>query len=361
MTNPSNPYSNLPPRAFWRTGVAEAGLFGLSQLWRSKWALPADARFTTFGSCFAQHISRALVARKMNWLNAEPAANLTPLKLAEAYNYGVFSARTGNIYTAQQLLTHVQMAAGKLDPDSLEIWPNGKRFVDSIRPAIEPNGFSSESDLRLSRASMVRAFRKTITDAEVFVFTLGLTEGWENAETGQCYPLCPGTVAGTFDPELHKFHNYSYPEIRTALDQALALIWKMNPNLRILLTVSPVPLTATATQDHVLVATMYSKSTLRAVAGDLAGSDGRVDYFPSYEIISGAPTRSAFFEPNMRSVAHQGVDFVMTHFFAGLDTSAPALRGADSEIPSRMAQMTTEMAAEDLVCEEMVLEKFNAS
>lgn len=355
------PYSNLPAKAFWRSGVAEAGLFGLANLWKSKWSLPADARFATFGSCFAQHISRAMMTRKMNWLNAEPAPGRTQPKLAEAYNYGVFSARTGNIYTSKQLLTHVRMAAGTLDPAALEIWPNAARFIDSIRPAIEPNGFASEQDLQLSRASMVRAFRKTITEAEVFIFTLGLTEGWENLQTGQCYPLCPGTIAGTFDPAQHAFHNYTYPEIRADLDQALALMWQLNPNLRILLTVSPVPLTATATTDHVLVATMYSKSTLRAIAGDLCNSDARIDYFPSYEIISGAPTRSAFFEPNMRSVAHQGVDFVMGHFFKGLDTTAPPQRSVDTDVAARTAKMHTEMAKEDLVCEEMMLEKFNAS
>ena len=120
-----NPYSTLPAQAFWRSGVAEAGLFGLKDLWASPWTLPQDARFSTYGSCFAQHISRDLVARKMNWLNGEPAPGRLPAKLAAAFNYGVFSARTGNIYTAAQLLTHVQMAAGVLDPAALEMWPDG--------------------------------------------------------------------------------------------------------------------------------------------------------------------------------------------------------------------------------------------
>ncbi|MDT8854186.1 GSCFA domain-containing protein [Paracoccaceae bacterium Fryx2] len=361
VSPPANPYAGLPPRAFWRTGVAEPGLFGLKDLWASKWQLPSDARFSTFGSCFAQHISRALVARGMNWLNAEPAPMRTPPKLAEAYNYGVFSARTGNIYTAAQLLTHVRMAAGEADPAALEVWADGPGLRDSIRPAIEPVAFADAADLGLSRASMVRAFRRSITDAEVFVFTLGLTEGWENAATGQVYPLCPGTLAGQFDPAAHVFRNHRYPAILADLQAAFALMWAINPGLRVLLTVSPVPLTATAAGGHVLAATMYSKSVLRAVAGDLAADDARIDYFPSYEIISGAPTRSAFYEPNLRSVAHQGVDFVMSHFFAGLDVSAPPVHGADPAAADRMKALRAEMAAEELVCEEMTLEGFNAA
>ncbi len=355
------PYTGLAPTAYWRSAVAEAGIWGLTGLWKSKWVLPSDARFSTYGSCFAQHISRALVARKLNWCNAEPAPARTPAQLALDYSYGVFSARTANIYTTAQLVTHLRMATGALDPDDIEIWPDAARFRDSLRPMIEPDGFATEAELRLSRQSMVRAFRRSVTGAEVFVFTLGLTEGWQNIQTGQCYPLCPGTSGGVFDADAHALRNQTYPEVYADMQAALAMLWALNPKLRVLLTVSPVPLTATASADHVLVATTYSKSTLRAVAGDLARADDRVDYFPSYEIIAGAPARAGFFEPNMRGVAKQGVDLVMTHFFAGLDISGPAERAADTTLAERESRIEAALAAEDLVCEEMVLEQFNAS
>jgi len=357
MEKKTTPYSALPAAAYWRTGVAEAGLWGLSGLWASRWTLPGDARFSTFGSCFAQHISRALIARKIGWLDAEPAPGRTPAAVAQAFNYGVFSARTGNIYTAAQLLAHVRMASGALDPRVPEVWEEGGRHYDSLRPAIEPNGFQSQDEALVSRVSMVRAFRRAITDADVFVFTLGLTEGWENAETGQPYPLCPGTAAGRFDPARHVFRNYGFVEIRAALDEAYTLMRGLNPDLKILITVSPVPLTATASGRHVLVATTYSKSVLRAVAGEIAAADPAVDYFPSYEIIMGAPTRGVFFEPNLRSVVPAGVDLVMKHFFGGLDLSGPARHGAPPVRPE--AALEAEMARDELVCEEATLEAFN--
>ncbi|MFZ5751636.1 MAG: GSCFA domain-containing protein [Pseudomonadota bacterium] len=355
-TSSPNPYANLPARAFWRTGVAEPGIWGLRDLWRSKWVLPRDARFATYGSCFAQHISRALQARGVAWLNAEPAPGRTPAGLAEAWNYGVYSARTGNIYTAAQLLALVRMAAGIDDPDAAEVWPDGAGWRDSLRPQIEPVPFASAEEARLSRRGTVRAFRRSIVEADVFVFTLGLTEGWENAVTGQPYPMCPGTAAGRFDPAVHRFVNYDYPRIRADLEAALGLMRTLNPALCVLLTVSPVPLTATASGGHVLTATTYSKSVLRAVAGDLAAADAATDYFPSYEIISAAPARGAFWEPNLRSVARAGVDLVMGHVFAGLDLSAPAIHGESAD---PVAEIEARMAAEDLVCEEMTLEKFN--
>lgn len=357
MADPANPYAALPLRAFWRSAVAEPGIWGLGDLWASKWQLPADARFATYGSCFAQHISRALVQRKLGWLDAEPAPARTPEAMARAFNCGVFSARTGNIYRAAQLLAHVRLAAGDCAADLWEMWEAADgRLVDSMRPAIEPGGFAHPADLLASRRTLARAFRRSVTEADVFVFTLGLTEGWENAATGQCYPLCPGTEAGRFDPALHRFVNDRYPELRAALEEALKVMWQLNPALRVLLTVSPVPLTATAGGGHVLAATTYSKSVLRAVAGDLAADDARIDYFPSYEIIAGAPARAVFFEPNLRSVAAQGVALVMGHFFGGLDLSGPVRPGA-APVPDPADSAA--MAEEELVCEEMLLERQN--
>ncbi|SOC06486.1 GSCFA domain-containing protein [Rhodobacter maris] len=359
MSSGDNPYKHIAPRGFWRSAVAEPGLFGLTDLWRSCWELPADAIFATFGSCFAQHISRALLARKMNWLDAEPAPRRTPAALAREFNYGIFSARTGNIYTAAQLLLWARLASGALEPEAIELWSDEKgRVQDLLRPKIEAEGFASEAEARASLASTARAFRRCITEADVFVFTLGLTEGWINTRSGQSYSICPGTGVGRFEPDLHVFKNYTYPEIRRDLELAFELIWALNPDLKVLLTVSPVPLVATASGDHVMVATQYSKSVLRAVAGDLAHIETAIDYFPSYEIIAAPPGRATFFEPNMRAIAPQGVDFVMGHFFGGLKLTLPPHGRAGTDTAAREAA-EQQSVQEELVCEEMILERFN--
>ena len=82
------------------------------------------------------------------------------------------------------------------------------------------------------------------------------------------------------------------------------------------MTVSPVPLAA-ATQNHVLVATIQSKSILRSVAGELSEDYDSIHYFPSFEVISSHPARGMFFEPDLRNVNMFGVDLVMKHFFSG--------------------------------------------
>lgn len=355
-----NPYKALPEKAFWRSAVAETGLFGLSDLSKSAWVLPSDVVFSTYGSCFAQHISRALLARKMNWLNAEPAPGRTPLQLAKKYNYGVFSSRTGNIYTAAQMLVWARLAA-ELDPvSSIELWTDDQgRVHDFLRPKIEPQGFVDEASALASLETTRRAFVASIKNADVFVLTLGLTEGWVNQKTGKHYSICPGTSIGEFDGDTHIFKNYKYPEILSDLETSFAILRDLNPDLKILLTVSPVPLVASASGDHVLVATQYSKSVLRAVAGDLTQSQDYIDYFPSYEIIAAPSGRGTFFEPNMRSIARHGVEFVMDYFFKGLDLSGPARVSRSDPAVDARKHSETKMIAEDLVCEELILESYN--
>ena len=341
--------------------MAEVGIFGLRDLWSSPWVLPTDARFATYGSCFAQHISRALKARKIGWVDGEPAPVGTPPDLARDYNYGVFSARTANVYTAKQLHLLLQMAVGDMPADQPEIWETAGRFHDSLRPAIEPGGFRSHAEAISSRRSMLRGFRRSVELADVFVFTLGLTEGWESVATGQPYAACPGALAGTFDPLAHQFVNYRTAAIRADLDCAVAILRRLNIGVRLLLTVSPVPLTATASGKHVLVATTHSKSVLRSIAGEMAADDTGVDYFPSYEIIAGAPARAAFFEPNLRSVVPQGVDLVMSHFFAGLNMTGSAAHTSDTSAQDAEKRIVAEMKSEELACEDAMLEVFNAS
>ena len=214
------PYSSQPPKAFWRTAVAETGIWGYDGLFRSKWKLPANAAFATYGSCFAQHISRAVQANGKPWVNAEPAPASATTEVAARFGYGVYSSRTANIYTARMLELWVALAQKPERCAAIEIWENEGRFRDSLRPAIEPEGFGSHADCLEMLQNTARAFGRSVREAQVFVFTMGLTEGFEHAETRQPYALCPGTLAGSYDAAQHSFVNYRYPQIMKSMKSA---------------------------------------------------------------------------------------------------------------------------------------------
>lgn len=336
-----NPYKNQPPKAFWATGVAATHFLDISELWTPKWPITKADRIVTFGSCFAQHFAGALRSNRYGWTSFEPATeNMSP-HIAKKFSYDVFSARTGNIYTSSLLRQWASWATGEAPPS--EVWYDGKRAYDPFRPRIEPNGFATADEMMASRECAIEAFRHCMADCDLFVFTLGLTESWFNSAEGFEYPMCPGTIAGKFDPDLHRFRNQSFAEIRDNLAETITLIRSLNPDVRCLFTVSPVPLTATATQDHVLVATTRSKSVLRAVAAEISDNP-MIDYFPSYELITAPPFRGSFFEPNQREVNPHGVAHVMRTFFGAV--------GSEEEAPRAMEVDT------DLVCEEELLTAF---
>lgn len=355
---PTNPYADLPQKAFWKSAVAAHNPLEISELWRPAFAILPTDKVVTAGSCFAQHFSRALSARGYRWLDAEPAPALLTEEQARSFNYGIFSVRTGNIYTARMLRQWLQLAMGATDaeaPEWTEVWQAKGRVQDPLRPVIEPGGFASSDELFASRSATLAALRRAVRKADVFVFTMGLTESWRNRKTGMEYALCPGSAGGVFDPEVHVFHNQRYSEILEDMSAALELMRAHNPRLKVLLTVSPVPLTATASGEHVLTATSYSKSVLRAVAGDLAADHDDVDYFPSYEIITHPAFRGMFYASNQRSVIARGVDHVMESFFAAQQAHFPQ---KTARTGTKVRSVQGDRGGRAVKCEEEMLDAF---
>jgi GSCFA family len=360
----SNPYRDLPSKHFWRTAVAERNIREWSELYTKRIEMTSATRISAAGSCFAQHIGRQLKLRRFAFQDFELApASLAPESRLR-FGYDMFSARYGNVYTARQMLQLLRRAFGEFTP-AVDAWENDGRFYDPFRPSVEAGGFVSLHELRAVREAHFTAVRRLFTESDVFIFTLGLTEAWIDRVDGAVYPICPGTIAGRFDQTRHQFVNFNYGEVLSDMSEILAIGRKMNPALKFLLTVSPVPLTATASPNHVLVATTYSKSVLRAVAGDLYGRHDFVDYFPSYEIITAPAARGGFYETNMREVTERGVKYVMSHFFSAHAPAQvsdaiqqpPAVHPQDA-YQRQIAAITKEM---EVICDENKLDEMNAS
>ena len=309
----SNPYKGLPTRNYWKPAVADRYPLAIAKLYDRKFPITLDDRVATCGSCFAQHIGRRLKAKGFNFLDMEPAPESWSPAEAAARGYGIYSARYGNVYTSTQLLQLIQRAFGEIALD--EVWESGGRYYDPFRPNLDPGGYDSPDGVIAERNGHLAAVRRLFERLDVFIFTMGLTECWYNAKTSAVYPICPGVTAGHFDGDVHRFQNLSFAKGMADMTSILQRLRSIRPDVRVLLTVSPVPLTATAENRHVLLSTMHSKSVLRAIAGELATQDDFVDYFPSYEIVASPPFRGMFFQNNLRTIHDDGVDYIMSHFF----------------------------------------------
>ncbi len=355
----SHPYIDLDARQYWRTARRDWDFPNFGDVYRPKFKIDKNVVVATGGSCFAQHISRNLRQKGYNFLDVERAPSLLPESLHARFGYGLYSARYGNIYTSRQLLNIVQFAFGEKRYD--EFWSSSGRFFDPLRPSVEHGGFESVEELRALRKQHYESVREMFERARVFVFTLGLTEVWLNRASEVAYPTCPGTVAGEFDAQNHYFKNLSYRDVMDDMKQVIRILKGYNSRLKFLLTVSPVPLAATAMNQHVAVAATYSKSVLRSVAGDLSERFGFVDYFPSYELVTSHLSRSFPFEPNMREVRPEAVASVMNCFFAAHEGEAASTTASTAALERTVGSdieleaITSEVG---VVCDEAVLDEF---
>jgi len=263
-----SPYSDLPTKAFWRPGLVEQNPESLKDIYSPKFYLAKDAPIAAAGSCFAQHISRHLRRAGFEIIDVEPPPVGLSGKDVELFGYGLYSARYGNIYTVRQLLQLVKESLLDWRPNDF-VWEKNGRFYDAFRPSIEPNGFLSSEEVCVHRAEHVNKVKKLFKSSKLFIFTLGLTESWIRSSDGCVFPTAPGVVAGNYDEQKFEFHNFSFEEIRSDLFLIIKVLRDFNPDIKFIFTVSPVPLTATSSGQHVLVASTYSKSLLRSVVAEV--------------------------------------------------------------------------------------------
>jgi hypothetical protein len=327
----SHPYAGLPNRQFWNRSVTKIAAEEVDPVSPGMLTIAKSDKVATAGSCFAQHISRALHRSGFTFYVPEAGDS--------DRNFGVYSCRYGNLYTAHQLLQLFDRAYGKFSPlENSWMRPDG-RLADPFRPEIEPNGFASEGALLADQTEHLAHVRTMFESLDVFVFTLGLTEAWRSKKDGSVYPLAPGVSAGTFDPEQHEFINLTAGDVTDAMLAFVDRLRSVNSTARVILTVSPVPLAATYENRHVLTSTTYSKAALRVAAEAVTRARDDVYYFPSYEIITGNFNRGSYYEDDLRNIKPAGVSHVMRLF---LEHCTNQTSGIQSELKS----------LEAVICEE---------
>jgi hypothetical protein len=355
----ANPYANLPDFHFWRRVVEGVSPEEVDPVISPRWQIAKSDKLATAGSCFAQHLSRTLSNKGFNYFVAEDGSGLPEQERSER-QFGVFSARYGNIYTARQLVQLFDRAYERLGPVD-RAWRRGDgRFVDPFRPQVEPAGFATAEEVHTASEQHLSAVRALFEHMDVFVFTLGLTESWLNRGDGCVFPLAPGVVASPDGPSSYSFVNFGFTEVLNDIRGAIRRIRSVNPAARLMFTVSPVPLIATYESRHVLVSTVESKSVLRAAIGQVGREDLGVAYFPSYEIITGQHARGRYFAPDLRSVTEDGVGHVMSVFLRHY-TGQPAqpirtVSASGSGSAAFDAVVAEQRAAQSIVCDEEAIE-----
>ena len=348
-----HPYRHAEDRAFWSRSVAadfDPGAVPDSPPFRLG---PTD-RFMSAGSCFGANVRRYIEAWGLEYTVTERPHPHWPEGAEKAF-YEAFSARYGNIYTARQMAQLLQRVFGTFAPREDHWVTADGQFIDPFRPGLLHRA-SSLNELQALTAQHLRAVKRAVEMSTVLVFTLGLTEAWTSAGDGAVFPACPGTVAGEFDPHLHRFVNFSLEEVVADLEMVVELLRAINPSIKVILTVSPVPMVATASGRHVLTATAYSKSVLRVAADLVVRRHPDVAYFPGYEMTLWPHRRESPFAEDMRTVSEPVLAEVMSGFRAAYigDEEGVAEPGRALD-PYRLTDVVA--AAIDDACEEMMADE----
>jgi hypothetical protein len=309
------PYTNLPPNRYWRNAIAELAREDRDAQPGGKFKVDRSTVIGSGGSCFAQRIADRLRKDGFTYLVTEPGPRWLDDDQRTRFDYGRYTARYGNVYTTLQMLQLLERALGEFVPIESAWVRDAGGYVDPFRPTVQPEGFASIAELEADRRQHLAQTLKAFEETEVFIFTLGLTELWCDVRDGTAYPVCPGRGTGSFDASLYKFRNLTVAENVDLLTQFIEKIRSVNPAIKILLTVSPVPLIATYSEDHVLRATSYSKAVLLAAAREVEQRYDFVDYFAAYELLWSPIMQLESFADDGRTINSSGVEHVMRSFY----------------------------------------------
>jgi len=235
---------------------------------------PDDVVFA-IGSCFAERIRIAMSGQSVrvgppmeDIVIDEDRFRIDSLPQRPHMNYyNSFTIR-------QEFERHVgEWSQGKDDYWTIKdkIWGGKIAYQDPYRRMILGR---TPEDLGTAVERVNIAIDKGIREASVFFITLGMAEVFVNKTSGSIVCQKPGYAGGAGENET-SFHMSGYEENFANMAKVVEIINRIRPDAHIVVTVSPVGLARTFSNNDILAANTEGKSILRA----------SLTYFPSYEMV----------------------------------------------------------------------------
>ncbi len=159
---------------------------------------------------------------------------------------------------------------------------------DAIRERIAellPRGWSKENMLKI------------IQESNVFILTLGVAPAFFDRATGEFVLPRPSALNSRVLAEKYLFRTTSVQENVDNVLYLINFVRKIAPEIKIVVTVSPVPLLASFEHESAVQADCLSKSTMRLVAHEVVNNSNLANilYWPSFEIFRWAGSNASNF------------------------------------------------------------------
>ena len=270
--------------------------------------LKPDETIFAIGSCFARELERSL-SRKGHPVLSFPREGLP----------GAERSGWVNRYNTYAILRELEWAAGeRAFPEAAFFRTRFASYVDLYsHPMFGAESYAAVAD----RRRRITAYFSQALSASLVTVSLGIAECWYDRRLEDYINFVPNVASVDkkkkpllSDPKRFEFHVLDFQENMENLERIFALLDRHNPDCHIVVTVSPVAMTATFSDRDVVVATCHTKSLLRACAETWQSlHPGRIDYFPSYEMATCSDRDLVLMDDGVH-IKPSFVDEVIAHF-----------------------------------------------
>ena len=281
----------------------------------------------TIGSCFARNIEKQLITEGYKVAAAEFDA---PLDL----RFKADPDAVMNRYVVTSIANELKWGFGDGRPFKMRhlVWLGEDDWFDPhLHPLVAPAPLQTV----LERRASISRYMAKAKEARVFIMTLGMAEAWFDSQSGYYVNAVPPTQAREAYPDRFQFHLLDYGQILDGLETIHALLAQHGrPDVRILITVSPVAMNTTFTGGDVLVANSYSKAVQRAAVEAFVRNHDNVDYFPSFESVMLSDRKRAWRDDQ----AHASDEIVRLNVLRMIEAYADPDESTDDLQASRATQ-----------------------
>lgn len=255
--------------------MVEAGYLEIKPL-----PLARNDKFFVMGSCFVNEIRHYLekndvvVFPRMR----KDIQELFPDNLKSRPAWGPWDERVHyQNYTPFSVEQEIDVALGDRTFDDAAIFKKGSDYWDPYRRIVQSP--SAEQTLEIRRR-MSGAIKEGLEQADVAIMTLGSIESFIIKGFGGEIPEFRAALLNDLE-----FCEHTIGETEACLTRICEKLLNRLGFREIILTVSPIPMSRTHTDEEVILASCYSKSVLRACVEQVVRKMDHVHYFPSYEFV----------------------------------------------------------------------------
>ena len=231
------------------------------------------------GSCFAIEIAHELQRGGFNYVVTERNSGGRLITDPTQHVLSESSAAWGIIFNTPSFRQLVERAFGLRELPRI-LWQLQTYYMDPFREEIK---FDCIEEYASNYDKHVASAHEALMRAEVFIITLGLNEIWTFKMDNSVFSRSPWRIAPSFVEHSTLSAEANIAELQVMLDA----LRRFNPNVKLIVTLSPVPLHATFLREryHVVEANMHSKAVLRTAAQAFVERNEGVYYFPSFELV----------------------------------------------------------------------------